>query len=114
MTETTAEIRVKRRPLQKPGNGKLRKAMPAAPAAGDTPEARSRLILAAIEAFRDGDFSARLPAHWDGVDAQIASALNTTIAQKQHISEEVTRLSETVGKEGRLRQRMSLPGAVGD
>ena len=26
---------------------------------------------------------------------------------------EVTRVSETVGKEGRLRQRMSMPGAIG-
>ena len=29
------------------------------------------------------------------------------------MSSEITRLSATVGKEGRLRQRMSLPGAVG-
>ena len=79
----------------------------------DSSEAHSRLILATIVAFRDGDFSVRLPAGWAGMEAQIAEAFNQTIAKKEHILKEVTRLSATVGKEGRLRERMSLPGAVG-
>ena len=70
--------------------------------------------MLAMIAFRDGDFSVRLPADWLGTDARIAEAFNQTIAQKQRISIEVTRLSDTVGKEGRLKQRMSLPGAIGD
>ena len=65
-------------------------------------------------AFRDGDFSARLPADWSGIDGRIAETFNQTIVREQSISREVKRLSVTVGKEGRLRQRMSLPGAVGD
>ena len=44
---------------------------------------------------------------------QIAEAFNQTIAQEDRITKEVARLSVTVGKEGRLKQRMSLPGAVG-
>ena len=79
----------------------------------DSSGARSRLILAAMVAFRDGDFSVRLPADWAGTDGRIAEAFNQTIAQKERITKEVTRLSVTVGKEGRLKQRMSLPGAVG-
>ena len=79
----------------------------------DTVEARSRQILAAITAFRDGDFSVRLPADWDGTDGRIAEAFNQTIGHEDHIAREVARLSVTVGKEGRLRQRMSLPGALG-
>ncbi len=65
-------------------------------------------------AFRDGDFSARLPADWPGIDGRIAEAFNQTIGREEIISREVRRLSVTVGKEGRLKQRMSLPGAVGD
>src|SRR5579864_5407524 len=95
-------------------NGKLAKSASVSGFRDDSPESRSRLILAAIEAFRDGDFTVRLPTTWSQVEAQIATAFNQTIAQKQRISKEVTRLSETVGKEGRLRQRMSLPGAIGD
>jgi hypothetical protein len=79
----------------------------------DSAEGHSRLILAMMVAFRDGDFSARLPSDWAGIDAQIAEAFNQTIAQNERILKEVTRLSATVGKEGRLRQRMSLPGSVG-
>ena len=77
-------------------------------------EARSRQILKAFVAFRDGDFSARLPADWPGIDGRIAEAFNQTIVREESISREVRRLSVTVGKEGRLKQRMSLPGAVGD
>ena len=77
-------------------------------------EARSRQILKAIVAFRDGDFSVRLPADWPGIDGRIAEAFNQTIVREEIISREVRRLSATVGKEGRLKQRMSLPGAVGD
>src|ERR1700712_5279157 len=61
---------------------------------------RLRLILGAMIAFRDGDFSVRLPSDWLATEGQIAGAFNQVIAQKQRISKEVTRLSETVGKEG--------------
>jgi HAMP domain-containing protein/CheY-like chemotaxis protein/signal transduction histidine kinase len=76
-------------------------------------ESRSRQVLAALLAFRDGDFSVRLPADWTGTEARIAEAFNQTIGHEDHISREVERLSKTVGKEGRLKQRMSLPGAIG-
>src|SRR5216684_7479125 len=70
-------------------------------------------ILAAVVAFREGDFSARLPLTWPGIEGRIAEAFNQTITQEERIAEEVTRLSVTVGKEGRLKQRLSLPVAVG-
>ncbi|HWJ06460.1 MAG TPA: HAMP domain-containing protein, partial [Steroidobacteraceae bacterium] len=76
-------------------------------------EARQRQLLSAMSAFRDGDFSVRLPADWDGLDGRIAEAFNQTIGHKDRFLREVSRLSSSVGKEGRLRQRMSLPGAMG-
>src|SRR5271170_1288173 len=80
----------------------------------ESSEARSRQILKAFVAFRDGDFSARLPADWPGIDGRIAETFNQTIVREESITREVRRLSVTVGKEGRLKQRMSLAGAVGD
>ena len=77
-------------------------------------ESRSRLILAAIVAFRDGDFSVRLPADWTGMDARIAEAFNQAIAHEDHISREVARLSVTVGKEGRLSSACRCPGRSAD
>ena len=70
-------------------------------------------ILAAMVAFRDGDFSVRLATDWAGTEGKIAEAFNQTIAHEDRISQEITRVSVTVGKEGRLRQRMTLPVAVG-
>src|SRR3954452_15361223 len=80
----------------------------------ESAEARSRRILRAFVAFRDGDFSARLPSDWPGIDGRIAEAFNQTIVREEGITREMKRLSVTVGKEGRLKQRMSLPGAMGD
>jgi HAMP domain-containing protein/two-component sensor histidine kinase len=76
-------------------------------------EARSRRILAAMVAFRDGNFSARLPSDWDGIDGQIAAAFNQAVSHEDQHSREMARLSRTVGREGLLRQRMSVPGATG-
>src|ERR1700721_4897575 len=79
----------------------------------DVTAGRSRQLLMAMMAFRDGDFSVRLPADWPGIDGRIAEAFNQSLAHEGRISREVARLSVTVGKEGRLKQRMTLPGAVG-
>ena len=65
-------------------------------------------------AFREGDFSARLPLDWDGTDARIAEAFNQAISDQERIWRDLTRLSVTVGREGRLRQRMSLQGMGGE
>src|SRR3984957_7526495 len=75
--------------------------------------ARSRQLFKAMVAFRDGDFSVRLPADWPGMAGRIGEAFNQSLAHEGRISREVARLSVTVGKEGRLKQRMTLPGAVG-
>ena len=76
-------------------------------------EERSRRILVSILAFRDGDFSVRLPTDWEATHGQIALAFNQAVAREEYITREVDRLSVAVGKEGRLKQRMSVPGAVG-
>jgi len=104
MTETTIRASRKQFSRAHKGNG----------TGDDTAAARSRQLLMAMVAFRDGDFSVRLPADWPGVDARIAEAFNQTVAHERRISREVARLSVTVGKEGRLKQRISLPGAVGE
>ena len=76
-------------------------------------EARARQMFTAMVAFRDGDFGVRLPTDWAGMDGRIAEAFNQALSHEDRITREVTRLSVTVGKEGRLRQRMSVPGAIG-
>jgi HAMP domain-containing protein/signal transduction histidine kinase/DNA-binding response OmpR family regulator len=76
-------------------------------------EAQSRQILAALMAFANGDFKTRLPATWTGTDARIAEAFNQCIANAERVTREAARLSNSVGKEGRLTQRIAIPAAKG-
>src|SRR6202789_3647214 len=99
------------RPVNSSGSSKPRRREPRS--ATDNFEARSQMLLAAMLAFRDGDFSWRLPSDWADTEGRIAEAFNQTIAHEEGISREVERLSMTVGRDGRLKQSMSLPGAIG-
>jgi methyl-accepting chemotaxis protein len=114
MNETTTLASRKKSPSEATlGNGTSGRKKAGHVPAKDSSDAHSRLILATIVAFRNGDFSVRLPADWDGTDGRIAEAFNQTISQEDRITQEIARLSIMVGKEGRLKQRMSLPGAIG-
>ncbi len=106
MSETTT-FRDRRSPANVKKNGK------ATVSVEDAAALRPGQLLNAILAFRDGDFSVRLPSNWPGMDGRIAEAFNHSVAYEARISREVARLSDTVGKEGRLKQRMTLPGATG-
>ena len=76
-------------------------------------EVHSRQVLAALMAFSGGNFATRLPADWAGTDGRIAEAFNQAIGHAELVTREAARLSMTVGKEGRLSQRMHVPGAIG-
>src|SRR6202522_3096503 len=99
------------RPVGSSGSSKPRRRDPRSSA--NNSEARSQMLLAAMLAFRDGDFSCRLPSDWVDTEGRIAEAFNQTIAHEDRIAREVERLSVTVGRDGRLKQRMSLPGGIG-
>jgi heme oxygenase len=86
---------------------------PASVPAEDALQARSRLILAAMVAFRDGDFTVRLPRDWAGNDRLMAEAFNQAISHQERIAHEVARLSVPLGPDGQLAPRMTLPGAAG-
>ena len=66
-----------------------------------------------MEAFRDGDFSVRLPTQWSSTNARLAAAFNQTIAQQQRMSEEVARLTESVGQAGPIASTYIAPWGVG-
>jgi hypothetical protein len=70
-------------------------------------------LLAAMLAFRKGDFTTRLPEGWTGVRGKIADAFNDVLGMSERRSGEAARVSRVVGKEGRLRQRIVITGMVG-
>jgi HAMP domain-containing protein len=73
----------------------------------------SRQLLSAMLAFRDGQFGVRLPSDLVGVNGKIADAFNDIVAVSERRARETARVSRSVGKEGKLKQRMSVPGATG-
>src|SRR6201997_919324 len=71
-------------------------------------ELDTKQLLAALMAFKRGDFSARLPEHWTGVPGKIADTFNTVIESNQRMTRELGRIVNVVGKEGKITQRASL------
>ena len=65
-------------------------------------------LLEALLAFKNGDFTVRLPVDCAGLDGKIADAFNDVIELNRKMACEWERLSRVVGKEGRIAQRASL------
>src|SRR5215471_5176144 len=80
---------------------------------GSNGDAFARQLLTSMLAFRAGDFTVRLPVDMTGLDGKIADAFNDIVAVSERRAQETARVSLAVGKEGRLRQRMSVPGISG-
>ncbi|HEX6005982.1 MAG TPA: HAMP domain-containing protein, partial [Burkholderiales bacterium] len=70
-------------------------------------------LLRALRACRKGDFSVRLPLDLIGVDGEIAAAFNDVVELNERFAEEIVRIRDEVGREGRIHQRMKLPGTGG-
>ncbi len=90
---------------------------PQLPSNGDSngtgEDAFSRLLLAAMLAFRGGNFTVRLPVDLTGVHGKIADAFNDILATSERRAQETARVSRVVGKEGKLKQRMAVHGVSG-
>ncbi|HLH06632.1 MAG TPA: HAMP domain-containing protein, partial [Terriglobales bacterium] len=74
-------------------------------------------ILAGLQTMRNGDFSVRLPGSWTGLGGKIADTFNEIVAANQQMAQELRRVGQTVGKEGKTRERIRLHqprGAWGD
>src|SRR5579863_4086019 len=71
----------------------------------ETGSADFTVILASLQSMRDGDFSARLPGSWTGLAGKIADTFNEIVAANQQMAQELKRVGQVVGKEGRTRER---------
>jgi HAMP domain-containing protein/CheY-like chemotaxis protein len=72
----------------------------------DAPPTQSTELLRALLALRDGDFSARLPGDWTGLNGKIADTFNEIAIANERIAHELDRVGHTVGKQGLTRQRV--------
>src|SRR5580700_5741254 len=70
-------------------------------------------LLTTLIAFKDGDFSVRLPSDQTGVAGKIADTLNDIFKMNERMAREFDRISTAVGKEGKINQRATLGSAFG-
>src|SRR6476620_8905529 len=68
----------------------------------------THLLLKTLIAFKKGDFSVRLPVTEVGIAGKIADTLNEIFELNDNLANELDRISNVVGKEGKITQRASL------
>jgi HAMP domain-containing protein/signal transduction histidine kinase/DNA-binding response OmpR family regulator len=81
------------------GGGGLAAAVP------DVSQPDLSVILACLQTMSDGDFSVRLPGSWTGLAGKLADTFNDIASSNQQIAQELRRVGQVVGKEGRTRER---------
>jgi HAMP domain-containing protein/CheY-like chemotaxis protein/GAF domain-containing protein len=70
-------------------------------------------LLAGLRAVDAGDFSVRLASNGDPLMAEIIEAFNNVSQKSSRLVEEVGRVSTSVGREGKMRDRVSMAGVGG-
>jgi hypothetical protein len=66
----------------------------------------ARELLRALQAVRDGDFSVRLPGDWTGLSGKIADTFNDIVSANARLADELDRVGQSVGKQGKTRHRV--------
>jgi HAMP domain-containing protein/CheY-like chemotaxis protein/GAF domain-containing protein len=82
-------------------------------AAGEASPVDLLELLHALQAMRAGDFSARMKRDQDGIAGKIADTFNEIVAANQKMAQELERVGEVVGKEGRTKQRVRFGMTAG-
>jgi HAMP domain-containing protein/CheY-like chemotaxis protein/signal transduction histidine kinase len=65
-------------------------------------------LLHALQAMKVGDFSVRLPSDGIDIEGKIADTFNEIVAANQRMSEQLERVGQVVGREGKTRQRVKF------
>ena len=95
-------------------SGTRKTAAPKAPVGGATQkELELRQVLAALRAYRRGEFAIRLPDHHDGVAGEICDTFNSLAAQQEATIKELSDLQISIGREGHTRRRLRRNNAQG-
>jgi hypothetical protein len=68
-----------------------------------------RELIRVLSEVKHGNFSVRMPVDQTGLSGKICDALNDILMLNESLVEELTRASYTIGKQGHLNHRVSLP-----
>jgi hypothetical protein len=66
-----------------------------------------------LTAVKKGDFSSRMPTDQTGIAGKIYDTINEIIEKNETLTSELGRISEVVGKEGKIAQCATLHQASG-
>ncbi len=68
-------------------------------------------LLRALQAFRAGDFTARLPSDATGIEGKIADTFNDIVSANEHMAKQLERAGQVVGRDGKTKHRVKFaPG----
>src|SRR3954470_21474663 len=70
-------------------------------------------LLSALQAMRVGDFSVRMSGDKLGIEGKIADTFNEIVAANQRMAQQLERVGQRVGKEGKTKQRVRFTAASG-
>jgi HAMP domain-containing protein/CheY-like chemotaxis protein/signal transduction histidine kinase len=73
----------------------------------------SQELLQALQAMRSGDFSVRMTGDHLGIEGKIADTFNEIVAANQRMAQQLERVGQVVGREGKTRQRVKFGLASG-
>ena len=73
----------------------------------------SQDLLHALQAMRSGDFSVRMTGDHLGIEGKIADTFNEIVAANQRMAQQLERVGQVVGREGKTRQRVKFGLASG-
>src|ERR1700712_456071 len=65
-------------------------------------------FLHALQAMRGGDFSVRMTGDHLGIEGKIADTFNEIVAANQRMAQQLERVGQVVGREGKTRQRVKF------
>ena len=70
-------------------------------------------LLQALRAMRAGDFSVRMAGEQDGLIGKIADTFNDIVAANESMAQQLERVGQVVGREGKTRHRVKFGHSSG-
>src|SRR5580765_2423783 len=81
---------------------------------GHPNEILDKELLKVLTEVKNGNFKVRMPIDNMGLSGKICDTLNDIISLNEKLITEFTRAGSTIGKQGKLTQRIEIPNAKGD
>ncbi|MEK6555376.1 MAG: HAMP domain-containing protein, partial [Bdellovibrionota bacterium] len=72
-----------------------------------------RQLLFVVKSARSGDFSTRMPISQEGIISEIGETINDIIEMNETMADEIARVRNIVGLEGKMSERVSIGNIKG-